>query len=260
MGPLSPLNWHAPITTFTIIPNPALGPLSLILTLKHPPLIHSFFFFLSFLFLHTYLLDTPFITPYQLSKVIRKMPSSRYTPSAYGDIDSGGWDNPPPPSNSGREPPSSRYYNPPSRADAPGPWPHDGYHARYGGPGQSENAPPKNDNWSPAPAKQEPVRIEPPKSNNGDDWGPTPTPHDQAPPSNNNDDGGDWDVPAPPARSINNGNGNGNGNVNSSIPSRSQYRSTSRYDDEEDIEDDGDIPPPTSDPVHGAYVAWTGVV
>ena len=280
MGPLSPLNEHAPITTLNIIPISALGPLSLILTLKHAPLLHYFFFFLSFLFLHIYLLDTPFIIPHHLVKVIKKMPSSRYTPSAYGDIDSGGWDNPPPHSQICKGPRSfpdpPRYAswnhdmcqdcgeieNPRSRSDKPPIQKNDHVpeQSQPRGRGQLRAPSIDNDNWSPAPARKEPVRIEPPKSNNGDDWGPTPTPPDQAPPSNNNDDGGDWGVPAPPARSIKNGNGNGNGNLNSSIPSRFQYRSTSRYDDEEDIEDDGDIPPPTSDPVHGAYVAWTGVV
>jgi len=216
------------------------------------------------------------------------MPSSRYTPSSYGDIDSGGWDNPLPRSHKCEiHSPSDIHYqyrDPRPRADDPGPWGHDkcqfcGYvgdtrsnsvsapisqndhhHEQPRGRGQLRAPSIENDHWSPAPARKDPVRIEPPKSNNGDDWGPTSTPHDQAPPSNNNDDGGDWGVPAPPARSTNSGNGNGNVNLNSSIPSRSQYRSTSRYDDEEDIEDDGDIPPPTSDPVHGAYVAWTGVV
>jgi len=211
------------------------------------------------------------------------MPSSRYTPSSYGDIDSGGWDNPLPRSHKCEiHSPSDIHFrsrDPRPRPDDPGPWAHDkcqfcGYvgdirsssdsapipqndhhHDQPRGRGQLRAPSIENDNWAPAPARQEPVRIEPPKSNNGDDWGPTP----QAPASTNNDDGGDWGVPAPaaPARSPN--NGNGNGNLNSSIPSRSQYRSTSRYDDEEDIEDDDVIPPPSSDPVLGAYVPWTGV-
>jgi hypothetical protein len=219
------------------------------------------------------------------------MPSSRYTPSSYGDIDSGGWDNPLPRPHKCKKYPNPRaptiflHHPPPSDPDDPGSWGHnmcqfcgyvetsrlisdsapiqqnDHHHEQPRGRGQLRAPSIENDNWAPAPARTQPVRIEPPKSNNGDDWGSTPTPHDQAPPSNNNDDGGDWGVPAPAARSINNNsnNGNGNENLNSSIPSRSQYRSTSRYDDEEDIEDDGDIPPPTSDPVHGAYVPWTGV-
>ena len=210
------------------------------------------------------------------------MPSSRYTPSAYGDIDSGGWDNPPSHPHICKGP---QHFSAPPRSAS---WNHDmcqfcGYvgnsrlisdsapiqqnthdqsHGQPRGRDQLRAPSIGNDNRAPAPARQEPVRIEPPKSNNGDDWGPTPTPQDETPQSNNNDDGGDWGVPAPPAKAINNGNGNanGNGNLNSSIPSRSQNRSTSRYDDEEDIEDDGIIPPPSSDPPHGAYVAWTGVV
>jgi len=213
------------------------------------------------------------------------MPSSRYTPSSYGDIDSGGWDNPlPRPHKCKRYPPGDPRWSfinlpPSSDPDHPGSWGHDmcqfcGYvkesrsisdsapnpqndhhHGQPRGRGQLRAPSIENDNWAPAPARQEPVRIEPPKSTNGDDWGPTP----QAPASTNNDDGGDWGVPAPaaPVRSIN--NSNGNGNLHSSIPSRSQYRSPSRYDDEEDIEDDGIIPPPSSDPVLGAYVPWTGV-
>jgi len=151
---------------------------------------------------------------------------------------------------------------PRSRSDKQPIQQNDHHHEQPRGRGQLRAPSIENDNWAPAPARQESVRIEPPKSNNGDDWGPTPTPHDETPHSNNNDDGGDWGVPAPPAKPINNsnGNGNGNGNLNSSIPSRSQYRSTSRYEDEEDVEDDGIIPPPSSDPPHGAYVAWTGVV
>jgi len=220
------------------------------------------------------------------------MPSSRYTPSTYGDIDSGGWDNPLPRPHKCKRYPNPRartiflHNPPPSDPDDPGSWGHNmcqfcGYvensrlisdsapiqqndhdqsHGQPRGRGQLRAPSVDNDDWAPAPARQEPVRIEPPKSNNGDDWGPTPTPGDETPQSNNNDDGGDWGVPAPLAKSINNGNGNGNGNLNSSIPSRSQYRSTSRYEDEEDVEDDGIIPPPSSDPPHGAYVAWTGVV
>jgi hypothetical protein len=214
------------------------------------------------------------------------MPSSRYTPSSYGDIDSGGWDNPLPRSHKCEIHSASDIHypnrDPRPRPDDPGPWAHDkcqfcGYvgdtrsnsvstpiphNDQPRGRGQLRAPSIENDTWAPAPARTQPVQIEPPKSKNGDDWGPTPTSHGQAPPSDNNDDGGDWGVPAPPAptRSINNYNGNGNGNHNTSLPtSRSQYRSTSRYDDEEDIEDDGDIPPPTSDPVHGAYVPWTGV-
>jgi hypothetical protein len=209
------------------------------------------------------------------------MPSSRYTPSAYGDIDSGGWDNPPPHSQickgprSFPDPPRHASWNhdmcqdcgiiekPRSRSDKPPIQQTTNDHEQPRGRGQLRAPSIENDNWSPAPARNEPVRIEAPKSNGGDDWGvPTTNNNDQAPQSNGNDDGGDWGVPAPPARSISNGNGNGNGNGNndSSFPaSRTNYRSTSRYDEEEDIEDDGDIPPPTSDPVHGAYVPWTGV-
>jgi len=195
------------------------------------------------------------------------MPSSRYTPSAYGDIDSGGWDDPPPRANSIRKSPHPPYQNPPSRADAPGPWPHDGYHALHGrGPGQVENPPIQKDDWAPAPTRVAPVRIDPPQVNDNDNdkkddgWGSNPLPsHEQ---SHVNDDANGWGAPPPApvhSRSLANGNDHSNSASAPNVQNQ-QHRSTSRYDDEEDFnEEDEIIPPPSTEPVHGAYVAWTGV-
>jgi hypothetical protein len=207
------------------------------------------------------------------------MPSSRYTPSAYGDIDSGGWDNLPPHHQVCKGP---RRFTPPPRNNS---WDHDmcqdcghigvrrsnvdptSHHNndrdrdQPRGRGQLRAPSIDNDNWAPAPVRKEPVLITPPQSNGGDDWGPTPTTNHNDQQVQKVDDADGWGAPAPaPAPPAPRSNGNGNGNNHSAPPPHSQFRSISRYDDEEDYnEEDEIIPPPSTEPVYGAYVAWTGV-
>ena len=133
------------------------------------------------------------------------MRSSRYTPSAYGDIDSGGWDNPPPRSNhssqgynQGREPTQHRSnYDPNHNHD------------------QSTSHPP------------------PPKSN--DSWEPVAAPRSQFGSSKAKESA------SPPPRS-----------------DQPQHRA-SRYEEEEELDEDEEYTAPAAEPVYGSYVAWTGV-
>jgi len=212
------------------------------------------------------------------------MPSSRYTPSAYGDIDSGGWDNPPAPHSQTCKGP--RHFGPPPRQDT---WNHDmcqdcgqigiisSSTVQNPTPNQDQEQPrgrgqvraPSIDNdkfWAPAPARAAPVRIDPPQVNDNDNdkkddgWGSNPLPsHEQ---SRVNDDVNGWGAPPPApvhSRSLANGNDHSNPASAPNVQNQ-QHRSTSRYDDEEDFnEEDEIIPPPSTEPVHGAYVAWTGV-
>lgn len=250
------------------------------------------------------------------------MPSSRYTPSTYGDIDSGGWDNPLPRPHKCKTIP---YWQLPSRGfnrtvhpsdtsdpDGPGRWEHGicqfcGYvgnsrsisdtaptpiqtndHEQIRGRGSTRAPSTDNDNWAPAPVRNDPVRIEPPQNQkpnnddgwgqpsapirtqvgesenkkNDDGWGQAPTRVDESKVQDHkNDDGGDWGPPArAPSAPAPRSNGNHNNNNFSTPPPRPQNGHRSRYDDDEDYnEDDEVIPTPSADPPHGAYIPWTGV-
>lgn len=137
------------------------------------------------------------------------MRSSRYTPSAYGDIDSGGWDNPPPRSNH-----SSQGYNQGRETTQ-----HRSNYNPNGDHKQSTSNPPRpksNDSWEPVAAP-----ITAPRSEYNSFQAKEPVP----PPSR-------FDQP--------------------------QHRA-SRYEEEEDLDEEEEYTAPAAEPVYGSYVAWTGV-